>query len=315
MAGSLHIAEELVQEAFLRAMLHEELFLVLDKKQGRSWLYRTVKNLYIDCILLKNTYVMDQYFPLRAQEGRRYYAHRLVIIKDQTVDVTKLAQKQVQMVTKKLIVPERMIEDCVPVFDEATEFVVVPDGMKLVYEDVTLEEEVIDRLGGSLFVYGDLKFAAHADMEQLCRMVERLIVKGTVTVDEKRLEAFRHMNAEYDDLKVKVVEKGRVLGEQASVKLNRNLLENSPDGVIVRDCARAVIAKDVPAAMILEKLKIKNCAFVVCSEEQESAVAAVSVNVANIGKDLPEGQEFGGIMGVLKDLTRTKLINADSYTM
>lgn len=48
MTGSLQTAEELVQEAFLRAMLHEELLEMLDEKQGRSWLYRTVKNLYID---------------------------------------------------------------------------------------------------------------------------------------------------------------------------------------------------------------------------------------------------------------------------
>lgn len=50
MTGNLQTAEELVQEAFLRAMLHEELLELLDEKQGRSWLYRTVKNLYIDRI-------------------------------------------------------------------------------------------------------------------------------------------------------------------------------------------------------------------------------------------------------------------------
>ena len=50
MTGSLQTAEELVQEAFLRAMLHEEALRLLDEKQSRSWLYRTVKNLYIDRI-------------------------------------------------------------------------------------------------------------------------------------------------------------------------------------------------------------------------------------------------------------------------
>ena len=50
MTGQLQTAEELVQEAFLRAMLHEELIAMLDEKQGRAWLYRTVKNLYIDQI-------------------------------------------------------------------------------------------------------------------------------------------------------------------------------------------------------------------------------------------------------------------------
>lgn len=45
-----HLAEELVHEAFLRAMLNEPVLTTLDDKQKRSWLYRTVKNLYIDHI-------------------------------------------------------------------------------------------------------------------------------------------------------------------------------------------------------------------------------------------------------------------------
>lgn len=43
-------AEEFVQEAFLRALLHMELLEHLKPEQQRAWLYRTVKNLYIDRI-------------------------------------------------------------------------------------------------------------------------------------------------------------------------------------------------------------------------------------------------------------------------
>lgn len=50
MTGNPHIAEELVQEAFLRAMLHEDVPAGLQEMQRRSWLYRTVKNLYVDRI-------------------------------------------------------------------------------------------------------------------------------------------------------------------------------------------------------------------------------------------------------------------------
>lgn len=50
MAGNLHTAEELVQEAFLRAMLHEDILAELQEQQRRSWLYRTIKNLYVDRI-------------------------------------------------------------------------------------------------------------------------------------------------------------------------------------------------------------------------------------------------------------------------
>lgn len=48
MTGNLSTAEELVQEAFLRAMLYGQAFSELKEPQQRAWLYRTVKNGYID---------------------------------------------------------------------------------------------------------------------------------------------------------------------------------------------------------------------------------------------------------------------------
>ena len=48
MAGSRTQAEDLVQEAFLRAMLNTGLLQELDAGKRRAWMYRTVKNLYID---------------------------------------------------------------------------------------------------------------------------------------------------------------------------------------------------------------------------------------------------------------------------
>ena len=62
MTGNLHVSEELVQEAFLRAMLHEDILNELQEQQRRSWLYRTIKNLYVDHIRRgsKET-IMDEY--------------------------------------------------------------------------------------------------------------------------------------------------------------------------------------------------------------------------------------------------------------
>ncbi len=48
MTGSEQSAEELVQEAFLRMIMNEELFSCFGEKQARSWLYRTAKNIFID---------------------------------------------------------------------------------------------------------------------------------------------------------------------------------------------------------------------------------------------------------------------------
>lgn len=50
MTQDLQQAEDLVQEAFLRAMKHTEVLKYMKEKQRVAWLYRTIKNLYIDKI-------------------------------------------------------------------------------------------------------------------------------------------------------------------------------------------------------------------------------------------------------------------------
>ena len=42
------LAEDLVQEAFVRAMNHLETLESLSETQQRAWFYRTIKNLYLD---------------------------------------------------------------------------------------------------------------------------------------------------------------------------------------------------------------------------------------------------------------------------
>ena len=46
--GNRTLAEDLVQEAFLRALLHEDQLRHLSSPQRRAWLYRTAKHLYLD---------------------------------------------------------------------------------------------------------------------------------------------------------------------------------------------------------------------------------------------------------------------------
>jgi RNA polymerase sigma-70 factor (ECF subfamily) len=41
-------ADDLVQETFLRAMNHVDLLALLEPHQRRAWLYRTLKNLFLD---------------------------------------------------------------------------------------------------------------------------------------------------------------------------------------------------------------------------------------------------------------------------
>lgn len=49
MTGDIESSEDYVQEAFKRAILHKELLENMNEKQARSWLFQTVKNLFLDC--------------------------------------------------------------------------------------------------------------------------------------------------------------------------------------------------------------------------------------------------------------------------
>lgn len=48
MTENVQTAEELIQEAFLRAISHERLLETMQERQRRAWLYQTVKHLYVD---------------------------------------------------------------------------------------------------------------------------------------------------------------------------------------------------------------------------------------------------------------------------
>ncbi len=50
MTGNNETARELVQEGFVKALQHEETVTSLREEQAKAWLYRTIRNLYIDRI-------------------------------------------------------------------------------------------------------------------------------------------------------------------------------------------------------------------------------------------------------------------------
>ena len=110
----------------------------------------------------------------------------------------------------------------------------------------------------------------------------------------------------------------------AKAKVDRALLMANEKGVRVMNCAMLSIDKDVEPKLICDRLQIKNCAKVSCTEEQESAVHTVSKNVAMIGSNKPgeDGEESGGIMGmmgsvfdVVKQVANTSMINAEKHIM
>lgn len=264
-----------------------------------------------DCVILDDTFIMDKYFPLRAREGRKYYVKDMVIVQDKSADMEKLVQKNVQFITRQLIVPEEMAEACVELFDEKAEFTVTPAGMTLHYGDAVLNEQLVEKDGDCIYVYGNLTIPDNANLRALSDSITKLTVKGNVTLKKNQAEDFKKLNVEYSELTFKW--EGKLIENKISVKIDKTLLESSPDKVLVRSTAAAKIAPDITPELILDRLVIENCAKVYCSEEQESAVAAVSQNIAAIVKE--SSKELSEMSGGFDDLLSTKVINADSYIM
>lgn len=72
MTQNVSLAEDLVQEAFLRALMREEQLESLNFHQRRAWLYRTVKNLYIDRLRHASFEKVTEELPEEGAEAAEY---------------------------------------------------------------------------------------------------------------------------------------------------------------------------------------------------------------------------------------------------
>lgn len=90
MTNNFQTAEELVQEAFLRAMVHENLLETLNEKQCRSWLYRTIKNLYVDRIRHEHREMIVEDLPEDKKESEEIRAVEWENLLDSLPDLERL---------------------------------------------------------------------------------------------------------------------------------------------------------------------------------------------------------------------------------
>jgi len=65
-------AEDIVQEAFLRALDHEDLFWTMAEQQCRAWMYRTIKNLYYDRLRHERFETTEEELPEKMTEAFEY---------------------------------------------------------------------------------------------------------------------------------------------------------------------------------------------------------------------------------------------------
>lgn len=266
-------------------------------------------------VVLKNSAVIDRTFALRAK-NTLYWAKKRLILVDPQLDPAALAAKGAAFSAREAIVAESKVEALVPLIEEKTDIVIVPDGTAVILDDVVLEPVTVRRYGTKLYIVGDLKVTE--DSRDALSQLEYLSVRGDalVTAAMKPLLLLKLQEIS-GDVKVPKKRAGRVISDKVSARVSAWLLEQEPDGVHVEDCASVKLDEDIPGALILERLTISDCAVVRCTPEQEAAVTAVCEDVAQIGSGSEEagGGMLGSLLGGAKELLGCKMVNCSDYVM
>lgn len=288
------------------------------------------------CIRLKPTAIFDRTFHLRAKENALYYASRRIVALAPDIDFAKLTEKNVRFSTKSLLVSECNAEVAVPLFHEDAEIDVLPDGCAFVEGGAVLDETLLRRNGGMLYVDGDLTVSR--DSVSLLGQISYLRVnelKVPRGLEEKVRESLKNLNADYGKFRTVA---GTVLNDKLHVKVDRAMLEQAEDGLAITDCVNVKFAKDVPADLIRERLiSITDCVDVHCTPAQRSAIEMVAEDVVSLdGEEEKEEkkssgplhgllQQYGPMLGLEPDklspveiaklLLHSKIVNAASYEL
>ncbi len=265
--------------------------------------------------ILKADTEIDGLFLKRATKTL-YYSPGNLFFLDTGIDMEALIQKGLRFAARRIIVAESLLDRLISQFDEEAEIVRVPDGTALIDGDLELKPKTIQKYGSKLLVTGDV---AVFDAEALSSL-EYLYTDGTVRITKELEEAFEEIESVYDTLKVIDPEQG-LLSDRPMLKVGAAVLKKYPHGVRIEDCAKVTLSEELSPEDIMEKLKISDCAVVVCSKGQEEAVNLIAEDVAMIrisgqepedGGDGTFGDMLGGFFGKLKD---AQVINASEYKM
>ena len=265
--------------------------------------------------IIKANTEIDNLFLSRASNPLYYCSGNLFFL-DSGIDTEKMIEKKLKFAAKKIIIVESLVSKLIPIFDEESDIVQVPDGTRLINDDVELKTKTIRKYGTKLCVCGNVSIQESEALASL----EYLFADGTVSVDKELEDVFDEIDSVYTRLKVIDPELGYIT-DLPMVKIGTAVFKKYPKGVQVEDCATVRLSKELSAEDIIEKLHISDCAVVVCTKEQEEAVGVIAEDVAMIGApgQEQEGGEYekeGGIFGsFLNELKDTQVINAAEYKM
>lgn len=264
-----------------------------------------------DAVILKRSAVIDKMFTLRAKD-RLYWAARRMIMVDPDLDAGKLAAKGARFSAKEVILAESKAEALVDLIDEKAEIVIVPDGTRVVLDDVELSEGTLKQYGRKLYVIGDLQVPQQS--AEVLAALEYLNIRGDAAVAAE----CRTLLMEKAEISGEVKPlRGRYISDKMSVRVSKWMLEQETDGLNISDCMKVRIDEDIPSELIMSRLSIRDCMNVVCKPEQEAALGAVCEDVLKIGSGDEMNLEsfMGGILDGGKELSDTKVINAGEYVL
>ena len=225
-------------------------------------------------IRLKNTAVLDRFFHLRAKQDALYYASSKIVALASDINFGSLAEKNVRFVTRKLLVSESLAEAAVPLFDEKTDIVILPDGCAYVDDDAELNGTLIKRYGGKLYINGRLTIGS--DAAAVLDQVSYLQISDNLRVCRSLKDRVLEMDLTYDKLPVAG---GLLTCDRPALEVTTSLLSDAEDGVSIVDCANVTIAEDVTPELLKEQLVSITDSVVFCAnKEQMSVVQALAVD-------------------------------------
>lgn len=265
-------------------------------------------------ILLKRNAVIDKLFTLRAKNAL-YWASRRIIFTDLTLDAQALAARGATFSAQEVIVAQSLLESLIDRIDEKAEIVVVPDGTAVVLDDLTLDGAALGRYGKQLYVVGDVTVPEDGGVLD---EISYLNVRGDARVPEAYRELLLSLLTDIAGEVRLAKPNGSRISDKPLVKITRWMLEQQPKGLEVCDCAVVKIAEDIPKELIAKSLRIRDCADVTCTPEQEDAVTMICEDVGNIGsKPTPEGVGglLGGVLKGIQGVLDTKVVNAADYVL
>lgn len=241
------------------------------------------------CIRLKRRVILDHSFHLRAKQDAFYYAARQITALAPDIRWDVLAEKHVRFATRTLLLAEGQAETAIPLFDDQTDIVLLPDGCAYVDDDAVLDEALIQQYGRKLYVAGNL--VAGKDSAPWLEQVSYLHVTGDLLVARELVDALKAIHPVYNRLRVVA---GTLVSGKANVIVDRAMLEAAEDGLSLFDCVNVTFREDVPAGLIQERLAdLEDCVNVTCSLEQRTAVELAAHDVVQIVDTHEEEEDTG----------------------